>query len=96
MSNSLLDDIFKGISDVCKVAKEAIEKNEAPAEEKEELLTAGKLHELRWMAPRQLAAIYGYGTKKTHIDDDPNAYHELRWFTEAQLKAIFGKDGMNA
>lgn len=92
MTNSLFGEFLKAMEDVSdKLKKAAMEEKE----EKPELLTAEKLQQLRWMAPRQLSVIYGNGKKKTHIDDDPDAYQQLRWFTQGQLEAIFGKDGMN-
>lgn len=94
MSNSLFGEFLKAMDDIGERIKNIAEEEKAK-EEKPELLTAQKLQQLRWMAPRQLSVIYGYGKKKTHIDDDPDAYQQLRWFTQGQLEAIFGKGGMS-
>lgn len=59
-----------------------------------DILTVGKLSQLKWMTASQLALIYKYGKVKTKIDDDPNAYAQLKWFTQEQLKAIFGEEDL--
>lgn len=90
--NDLFSEAIKLIDEFAQNFKKAQSEEK---EEKPELLTADKLQQLRWMAPRELAVIYAYGKKKTHIDDDPAAYQQLRWFSQGQLEAIFGKDGMS-
>jgi len=93
MASEFKREIDKIMSDFCQALRSKFEDKEE--ETKTDILTANKLHELRFMSPRQLAAVYKYGAVQTKIVDDPDAYHELRWMTEAQLQAIFGKDGMN-
>ena len=86
----------EGFNKVAKNFQEAIDNiKDQESEEKPQVLTAQTLQQLKWMNPRQLAAIYHYGKVKTYIEDDPNAYQQLKWMTEQQLQAIFGKDGMN-
>lgn len=93
MANELSELVNKMADDFSKAMRTLFEEKET--EPKIDILTANKLHELRFMSPRQLAAVYKYGAVQTKIVDDPDAYHELRWMTEAQLQAIFGKGGMN-
>ncbi len=84
---------FAFLNDISRKLNEAEKKTEE--EGRPQLLTAEKIRELKWMSPRQLAAIYQHGGRKTHIADDPDAYRELKWMSPSQLDAIFGKDGFN-
>lgn len=69
----------------------AIEKvNNETENSKVEILTAEKLEKLYWMSADKLALIYGNGTKKVQLDDDPEVYDKLFWFSKDKLKAIFG------
>jgi len=88
-----MSDFLKSLGDFLekidnKMREKDVPENDGPPE----ILTADKLQKLKWMSPRQLAAIYRYGKRKVKLTDDPDAYGQLKWFSEGQLEAIFGKE----